>query len=342
MVHQIVTSPRITHQDDCQLSRPQSIPASDRTGRRTFAAWALVLLAGWLAGCTGPGPQEGEVDLVWGRRGISEGRFQKPRAMAIDDADQLYIVDMTGRIQVFSCEGEYLRDWRTPDITNGKPSGLSFDRDGNLMVADTHYFQVLFYTVDGRLLEKKTIGGQVGHGPGEFNFVTDAVQDSLGNYYVAEYGEYDRVQQFSPSGEFLCQWGSHGAAPGQFIRPQNLAVDDQDQIWVADACNHRIQVFQVVDREAQLVKIWGQEGTEPGEFSYPYDLVLDGEGHLYTCEFGNHRIQKFTLDGELLACWGTPGRQPGQLSRPWALVLDSQHRVYVLDTYNHRVQRLSL
>ncbi|MCH7726517.1 MAG: hypothetical protein IH991_08580 [Planctomycetes bacterium] len=298
------------------------------------------LLIFTMCGCLSRGPSLGELELVWGRRGLSNGRFQKPRAMAIDNADQIYIVDMTGRIQAFATDGQFLRSWRTPNIKNGKPCGLSFDRDDNLMVADTHYYRVLFYTRDGELLKDKTIGGTQGHGPGEFGFVTDAVQDSKGNYYIAEYGDNDRIQMFSKQHQFQLQWGIHGTEPGQFIRPQGLAVDDQDRIWVADACNHRIQVFVIDDGKAKLVKIWGDQGRKPGQLRYPYDLVLDDDCNVYIAEFGNNRIQKFTEDGKSLGCWGTPGRKEGELHQPWALVRDSNNRIHILDTYNHRVQRI--
>jgi sugar lactone lactonase YvrE len=298
----------------------------------------LALVAGCVPGASPPG----EPDLMWGRRGISKGRLQKPRAMAIDHDDLLYIVDFTGRIQVFTPDGEYLRGWRTPEIENGKPTGLSFDLSGRLLVADTHYYRILSYTPEGELLENEVIGGTCGFEPGEFTLVTDAVQDSAGNYYIAEYGEYDRIQKFSRDREFLFQWGSHGSEPGQFVRPQNLAVDENDLIWVADACNHRIQVFDATGDEARLVKMWGRQGAAAGELSYPYDLVLDGGDHLYVAEFGNHRVQKFTLDGQSLGTWGTNGRREGQLYSPWALVLDSKRRIHILDTYNHRVQRIRL
>ncbi len=326
----------------------QKRTTADVGGRPIFAVGRVlfVLVGLLLLGAGGCAPrsdaQQGQADLTWGRRGISAGRLQKPRAIAIDNDDHLYIVDKTGRVQVFTAEGQFLRGWRTPEIDNGKPCGLSFDRDGNLLVADTHYFRVLFYTPDGTLLKEKTIGGIAGHGPGEFNFVTDVVQDSHGNYYVGEYGEFDRIQKFTASGEFVMQWGSHGIEPGQFSRPQSLAVDRQDRVWVADACNHRIQVFEVSGDQARLVKMWGQPGSQPGQLSYPYGLVLDDQQHVYVSEFGNHRVQKFTRDGESLGCWGRPGRGVGELSRPWGLALDSQNRVHTLDTYNHRVQRLRL
>jgi DNA-binding beta-propeller fold protein YncE len=257
--------------------------------------------------------------------------------MTIDADDLIYIVDITARIQVFTTAGEFVRGWQTPVHVNGRPTGLSIDRHGNLLVADTHYFRVLTYSPEGQLLA--TLGGTLGHAPGEFGFVTDAVEDSHGNLYVSEYGEYDRIQKFSPEREFLLEWGGHGSEPAQFSRPQSLAVDRDDHIWVSDACNHRIQVF---DAAGRLIDAWGVPGSEPGQLAYPYGLVLDGQGHLVVSEFGNHRVQKFALDGRSLGCWGTHGRGQGELLNPWALVRDRQGRVYVLDTGNNRVQCLEL
>ena len=302
----------------------------------------LVLLAALSgAACTGESENDfGELDVVWGRRGLSDGRFQKPRAIAIDAQNRIYVIDMTARVQVFDVDGNLLRQPKaTPVSKDGRPTGLTIDPDGNLLVADTHYYRVLIYNPDGELLEDETVGGNLGHGPGEFGLVTDAAKDSLGNLYVAEYGEHDRIQKFSPEGEFLLQWGGHGEAPGQFIRPQNIAIDSQDRIWVADACNHRIQVF---DSNGELLwEPWGTLGKEPGQLSYPYDLVVNDE-YVYIVEYGNHRVQKFTHDGKSLGTWGSVGRGEGQLHNPWGLVLDNQGRMFVLDTMNHRVQRIVL
>jgi len=295
---------------------------------------ALVSLT---AGCNEDGQSIGRLQAVWGRRGVSDGRLQKPRAMAIDALDRIYLVDMTARIQAFDTQGRFLRGWQTPDHRFGKPTGLSVGRDGRILVADTHYYRVLIYSPRGELV--RTIGGTQGGGPGQFGLVTDVVEDSQGNYYVAEYGEYDRIQKFTSEGRFVLEWGSPGSQPGQFMRPQNLAVDERDRIWVVDACNHRIQVF---DGEGKLLKLWGTPGGAPGELYYPYDLILGADGSVYVAEFGNHRVQKFTREGRSLGCWGTHGRREGQLSSPWALVQDSRGLIHVLDTDNHRVQTVKM
>ena len=134
---------------------------SPRNGIRLLLLAALIAP---LAGCIGAAEPASELEKVWGRPGISEGRFRKPRAIACDAKDRLYVVDMTARIQVFDADGNYLSQWETPTHENGRPTGLNIDRDGNLLVADTHYFQLLIYSPEGKLLRK--IGGTHGHGPG--------------------------------------------------------------------------------------------------------------------------------------------------------------------------------
>lgn len=307
-----------------------------RAGRWT--AFGLV----WVAACLSPGcqnsPPAPEVELI-GRRGVDHGHFSKPRAIEIDRQDRLYVVDMTGRIQVLDSTGKYLHSWRTPEIRNGKPCGLGFARDGTLMVADTHYFRVLFYSTDGELQPQRTLGGTHGRGPGEFGFLTDVAEDLEGNFYVAEYGDFDRIQKFDSRGQYLMEWGGHGSEPGQFLRPQALAIDELNRVWVADACNHRIQVFEVSGKSVQQVAHWGIAGKAPGELQYPYGIWLAPDQSVYVAEFGNHRIQKFTRDGRSLGCFGEAGRGPGQFHQPWSLALDSNGSLVVLDSYNHRLQR---
>ncbi len=278
-------------------------------------------------------PAAGCDDPVWARLGTEDGQFLTPRAVAIDRDDHLYIVDMTARIQVFTRGGQFLRKWETPAHVAGKPTGLSIGRDGNVLVADTHYYRVLVYSPEGKLL--RTLGGKKGDKPGDLGLVTSAIQDREGNFYVSEYGDYDRIQVFTPQGRFIRQWGGHGSEPGQFIRPQKLVFDEDENLWVTDSCNHRIQVF---NRQGKLLRYWGKSGSAQGQLYYPYDLALGPKNTVYICEYGNSRVQKFTRDGRSLGCWGSQGRDPGQLFNPWGLVRDSRGTIHVLDTNNHRVQ----
>ena len=146
-------------------------------------------------------------------------------------------------------------------------------------------------------------------------------------------------KNFDPQGNYLCEFGRHDTPPGCFLRPQGMVMDSQDRLWVADACNHRIQVFDATVEPPQLLFHWGSPGEKPGQLRYPYGLVFDAEGNLYVAEMGNHRVQMFTPDGTSLGIWGGVGKQPGQLNLPWGLAIDSLGDIHVVDTYNHRIQR---
>jgi DNA-binding beta-propeller fold protein YncE len=289
-----------------------------------------------LAAASGCGSGAGATpDRVWGIHGTKYGWIHKPRCATFDSDDHLYMADLTDRIQVFDRDGVFLRGWRTPDFNVDGPSGLTIDREGRLLVADTHFYRVLVYSRTGELLFQIGDGVQ-GTEPGRFGYPTDVVLDKAGNFYVSEYGDNDRIQVFSPEGKWLRQWGGHGYEPGEFLKPQAMDIDEHDRIYVADSCNHRIQVFDV---EGRLLRMWGTRGKKLGEMSYPYDLALGPGDTLYVCEYGNSRVQKFTRDGKPLAVWGSSGREPGELYNPWALAVDSQGEVSVVDSSNHRVQR---
>ena len=142
------------------------MPSSLLIDRRSIFCVALLLVAG---GCT-PKPDEiGRLQCTFGRQGNSDGRFQTPRGIAIDEIDNIYVVDKSARIQVFNTKGEYLRGWTTPQFSAGKPEGISAGRGGKILVADTHYYRALVYSSTGQLL--LTIGGTKGSKPGEFNLV---------------------------------------------------------------------------------------------------------------------------------------------------------------------------
>jgi len=304
-----------------------------RIPRTVAALFALPLLCAGCGEFVGSSP-----DLVWGVHGTKPGWLHKPRVAAFDKENHLYIADLTDRIQVFDRDGKYIRGWRTPDLNVDGPSGLTVDRYGRLLVADTHFYRILVYSSKGEILFQLGDGVQ-GTTPGRFGYPTDVVLDKAGNFYVSEYGENDRIQVFSPEGKWLRQWGGHGYAPGEFLRPRALAMDDRDQLYVADSCNHRIQVF---DANGKLLRMWGTRGTAPGQMSYPFDLSIGPDGFLYVCEYGNSRVQKFTLDGKPRGLWGGAGRDPGRLNNPWALAVDGEGAVSVIDSNNHRVQRFRL
>jgi ABC-type Fe3+ transport system permease subunit/DNA-binding beta-propeller fold protein YncE len=270
---------------------------------------------------------------VIGTRGAGVGQFNKPRSLAIDHEDNLYVVDMTGRVQKFSPDGHYLLSWQMQQTDLGKPKGMTCDHDGNIVVVEPHYQRINFFTPEGKLVER---WGDHGTNVGQLIMPRSAAVNSHGNLVIPEYTLVDRVQEFTHDGKLVRAFGESGEADGKFSRPEGVCVDSADRIYVADSCNHRIQVFSP---EGKWLRSYGTAGSGAGELSYPYDICIDKAGRQYVCEFGNSRIQIFDKNGQTVEIIGGAGAEPGKFSNPWCIALDSKENLYVVDSQNHRVQK---
>lgn len=310
----------------------------------SHAAAAILLLGIFLAGCSRHDSSASSKELaqsifvraeVLGTRGTGPGEFNKPRSLTLDTNDNLYVVDMTGRVQKFSPEGKFLLSWQMPQTDLGKPKGMCRDRNGNIVVVEPHYQRVNHFTPEGKLVAQ---WGVKGTNAGELILPRAVAIDTRNNVIVSEYTLVDRVQRFSAQGQrLLANWGAPGLAPGQFNRAEGLCVDFADRIYVADSCNHRIQVFTA---EGKFLTAYGKAGTGAGELSYPYDIQVDAQGWQFVCEFGNSRIQVFDAQNQPVEIIGKAGGAPGEFNNPWSIALDSKGNLYVADALNHRVQKL--
>jgi DNA-binding beta-propeller fold protein YncE len=301
------------------------------------------LLAGLLAGCgRAPTPLGaplgdrlfGRVEVIGGR-GSALGQFNKPRSVGVDSADNLYVVDMTGRVQKFSPGGEFLLSWRMPETDLGRPKGMTMDPEGRVVVIEPHYQRVNHFGPDGALAAQ---WGRAGTNRGELVLPRAVAFNARGDAYVSEYTVVDRVQWFrAGTREALGTFGRTGDGDGELNRPEGLDVAPDGRVYVADSGNHRIQVFSP---EGRWLASYGRPGRGLGELSYPYDVRVDREGLQYVCEFGGSRIQVFDRDHRPVAIIGGAGDRPGEFNNPWSLVLDSRGNLYVADAGNHRVQKL--
>src|SRR6266853_681322 len=140
---------------------------------------------------------------IIGTRGVGVGELNKPRSVAVDGQNNLYVVDMTGRVQKFSSNGAFLLSWQMPQTDLGKPKGMGRDRNGNIVVVEPHYQRVNHFTPQGKLVAQ---WGQKGTNVGQFMMPRAVAEDSQRHIYVSEYGPMERVQRFQmvlppPKGE---------------------------------------------------------------------------------------------------------------------------------------------
>jgi len=90
-----------------------------------------------------------------------------------------------------------------------------------------------------------------------------------------------------------------GTEPGHFFFPLSFDAGPDQRIYVLDAGNARIQVFDV---EGNYITQWGHKGSGPGEFSFgggrtvedfAGSVAVDDDGFIYVFDAGNRRIQQF-------------------------------------------------
>ena len=312
---------------------------SRNTWRNTLLTLTFVLI---VSGCSpsnssNNGPIEStifsQVQII-GHRGTGVGELNKPRSVAVDANDNLYVTDMTGRVQKFSSNGVYLLSWQMPQTDKGRPKGMCNDRQGGIVVNEPHYSRVNHFSVEGKLIAQ---WGVHGTNAGQLTFPRAVAVNSHGEIYVSEYGLVERVQRFTAHGEkFINSFGHAGTGPGEFNRPEGLFIDSQDRVYVADSCNHRIQIFT---GDGRFLRAYGKAGRGLGELSYPYDICVDTDGRQYVCEFGNSRIQVFDANDRAIEIIGGAGSDPGRFGNPWGVALDSAGNLHVADSQNHRVQK---
>jgi RHS repeat-associated protein len=126
-----------------------------------------------------------------------------------------------------------------------EPEGIAADAKGDVWVSNTVGSNVIELSPTAEKIGKL---GAAGTGNGQFKEPA-GVAVSGEAAYVVDRGN-SRVQEFKLisekgeyTGEYVAQFGASGPGNGQFLSPQDLALDKQGNVWVADASNNRIQKF---------------------------------------------------------------------------------------------------
>ena len=144
------------------------------------------------------------------------------------------------------------------------------------------------------------------------------------------------ISIFSPTGEKLRSFGTHGSGHGQFSEPCALAVDNEGNIFVGDINNSYIQKFT---SNGTFIATVGKGGSKLLEFQYPIGIAIHpNDAKLYVADNNNHRVQILNPDLTFSSSFGSHGSADGQLHYPRDVAFDSNGNVYVADCHNHRIQ----
>ncbi len=194
----------------------------------------------------------------------SEARFSVPSGVAVDDAGNVYVADMY-TIRKITPAGVVSTLAGTPrhagsaDGTGASArfsdqnKGLAVDKEGNVYVTDTYNNTIRKITPAGVVTTVAGTAGQAGATDGLgaealFNRPQGIGMDKEGNFYVAD--TYNNtIRKITPAGVVTTVAGAVGqrgivdglGGNARFNDPQGIAVDDQNNIYVADRGNQVIR-----------------------------------------------------------------------------------------------------
>jgi sugar lactone lactonase YvrE len=185
--------------------------------------------------------------------------------------------------------------------------------------------------------------------------------DKAGDTFISDGYINSRVAKVDKDGNWLKSWGERGKEPGQFNTPHSIATDANDNVYVADRGNRRIQVFDKdgkflrqftidvpvpPDAKPAIGKIPDEATIANGTFApgSPWSLCITPPPHqvLYSSDSWPGRIYKLSLEGKVLGMLGQSGKQLKQFGWIHAMACPSENVIYVAELLNWRVQKLIL
>jgi outer membrane protein assembly factor BamB len=180
-----------------------------------------------------------------GSRGVADGQFLAPVAVAIDGRGNLLVSDgLRNDVQRFAPNGAFLGKFGGPGDGPGKFRNcgiVTVAPDGSIWVGDISNNRVQVFTPDGAFAY--AFGG-FGTGNGGLNMPSQAAFDGAGHVFVSDQAN-NLIQVFDEQGRFLAQFGGAGTGDGQFSTPQSVALYRGKTIFVVDWGNNRLEKFKV-------------------------------------------------------------------------------------------------
>ena len=211
----------------------------------------------------------------YGRAGENPGELWGPQSVSVEPLGQFFFVADQGnqRVQCYGFNGQH----RT--VMNGfkSPSGVSFDASGRLWIADTGNSRVICFDLrSGEFLGgyDKTAGlirpTYVLCGPSGAVYITD-----------------------SATQEVICFQNGSRVSQRKLQAPQQLALDAEGRLYVAESGANRLHVF---DAQGSSLITFDTPSARFGSFKQPAGVAIGPNGEIYVSDTLNHRILRLAWD----------------------------------------------
>jgi DNA-binding beta-propeller fold protein YncE len=227
-------------------------------------------------------------------------RLSLPNGIAVDAADNIYIVDSErGLVLVYAPDGKFLRyiGRRGDESLFHYPTAIAIDRNsGRLFLLDSPRHLLFVLDLEGNIL--KRVGRPRPHAIGRVQGETipmdldNPTEIAIGNNeLVVVDSANSRIHvmdlECKPSAQFRLP-----SIPGPVVNQVGLGVDLTGNIYVTSSRDSHIAIY---GRDGSLLGSFGRTGMEIGEFDSPAGLWIDGTNRLFVGDTNNGRVQVFQL-----------------------------------------------
>jgi sugar lactone lactonase YvrE len=274
-----------------------------------------------------------ESDDAWAKI-PDEYQFPECAGVEVDADDNVYIFNRGPHpVVVLDKNGNFVRSFGEETFT-ARAHGIHISPDNFIYLVDDSQHAVHKFDMSGNnVWTLGNVGNPAPKWSGEpFNRPTHvAVSPKSGDIYVTDGYGNSRVHRYSADGKLLNSWGQVGSDPGEFLNPHNVVVDEDENIYIADRENNRVQVF---DNQGNVQAIWHEIYKADG-------MCMDKDGIFYIGELVGmhdtntlgHRLTIVDKTGKRLARLGDPvqGDGPGQFIAIHGTATDSQGNIYVAE-----------
>jgi len=273
--------------------------------------------------------------------------------VAVDSSGNIWIVDAWAHHVVkFNSSGSRVSELGVTYNSGpgndrfNEPYGIAFDSAGNIYVSDSGNQRIQVFNSSGVYSTTIGVTGISGSDNAHFNRPRHIAVDSNNRLYVAD-GNNHRVQIFDVSNLSAITYvatlgvaGEAGSDNAHFNTPEGVAVDvTRGRIYVADARNYRIQVFDYDTRTYQT--------TLDLRYSYIADVAVDAEGNLYVAEPWSDWSQVRQFDSALnyVRTYGSKGvpylTDGSHYNQPQGVAVVSDGSIYIGEGWGKRLIKLN-
>jgi len=171
--------------------------------------------------------------------------------------------------------------------------------------------------------------GEKGAEPGQMNAPEGITVDVEKNIYVADTGN-NRIQKFSPSGEFINFFGGFGWGSDQFDEPVAIFGEMGLDIYVVDKNNHRIMRF---DPKLNFISSLQLNDTadEMYRFQFPVAIAVSELRDKYVIDSENGRVIRYNAFDNAEEHFGGYSSTGIPLDEPVDVAIFQNQKIYIAD-----------